>query len=84
MLDRKKLDKEILEYCKLNGISDVELFTNQCLLNGFNIIRYGTSPKDNIERQNGKVVAENNVTNDDKKEKEQVIKKKRKIIVKNN
>ena len=48
----RMLEKQIKEYCEMNDISDVEGFINRCLKQGFNIIRYGLSPMDNIERQN--------------------------------
>ena len=71
MSKEDKLYNEIKEYCNLNGIDDVEAFSYKCLLDGFNIVRYGMSPSDNIKKQN-------NVSND-----VEVVKKKRKIIVKN-
>lgn len=43
-----EIDKIILshikEYCKMNGIKDVRNFVNKCLLDGFNIMKYGVSP----------------------------------------
>ena len=71
-LKRSKLDSEIIEYCRLNKIDDISEFCYKCMLNGFNIARYGISPSDNIKRQCDAV------------EVEPVVKKKRKIIVKNN
>lgn len=71
MSKEDKLYNEIKEYCNLNGIDDIEAFSYKCLLDGFNIVRYGMSPSDNIKKQN-------NVSND-----VEVVKKKRKIIVKN-
>ena len=47
-----KLINDIIDYCKENGIEDVERFANRCTKQGFNIIRFGISPKDNLERQN--------------------------------
>lgn len=46
------LCKAIDEYCKLNGIDDVNAFANRCATQGFNIVKFGLSPKDNIEREN--------------------------------
>ena len=43
MANRALLEKEIKEYCKLNGINDVAGFITQCILMGFNTFRYGTS-----------------------------------------
>lgn len=46
------LEKAIKSYCELNDIDDINAFANRCALQGFNIIKYGLSPKDNIEREN--------------------------------
>lgn len=56
MANRAKLEKEIKEYCELNNINDVAGFITQCMLKGFNIFKFGMSPGDNINRQNGIVV----------------------------
>lgn len=40
------LQEEIKEYCKVNNIKDIKAFKDECLLQGFNIIKYGLSPKD--------------------------------------
>lgn len=53
MANRALIEREIKEYCKVNGINDVAGFITQCLLRGFNIFRYGNSPSDN---KRGKVV----------------------------
>ena len=39
-----KLYDEIVEYCKLNDIEDVELFVNKLLQKGFNVEKYGNKP----------------------------------------
>ena len=39
MANRALLEKEIKEYCKLNGINDVAGFITQCILRGFNTFR---------------------------------------------
>ena len=46
------LCKAIEEYCKINGIEDINAFANRCATQGFNIVKFGLSPKDNIEREN--------------------------------
>ena len=84
MANRALLEKEIKEYCKLNGINDVAGFITQCILMGFNTFRYGTSPTDNIKRENGEI--EFKPTNREKKEKQPEVEnkievKKRKIKV---
>lgn len=84
MANRALLEKEIKEYCKLNGINDVAGFITQCILMGFNTFRYGTSPTDNIKRENGEI--ESKPTNRERKEKQPEVEnkievKKRKIKV---
>ena len=46
------LEKSIRSYCELNGIEDINAFVNRCAMQGFNIVKFGTSPKDNIDREN--------------------------------
>ena len=84
MANRALLEKEIKEYCKLNGINDVAGFITQCILSGFNTFRYGTSTTDNIKRENGEI--EYKPTNRERKEKQPEVEnkievKKRKIKV---
>ena len=84
MANRALLEKDIKEYCKLNGINDVAGFITQCILMGFNTFRYGTSPTDNIKRENGEI--ESKPTNRERKEKQPEVEnkievKKRKIKV---
>lgn len=84
MANRALLEKEIKEYCKLNGINDAAGFITQCILMGFNTFRYGTSPSDNIKRENGEI--ESKPTNRERKEKQPEVEnkievKKRKIKV---
>ena len=84
MANRALLEKEIKEYCQLNGINDVAGFITQCILMGFNTFRYGTSPTDNIKRENGEI--ESKPTNRERKEKQPEVEnkievKKRKIKV---
>jgi len=49
---KDKLEKEIKKYCKINNIEDVDDFVNKCAYQGFMIIKFGTSPSDNIIREN--------------------------------
>ena len=67
MANRVQLEKEIKEYCQLNNINDVAGFITQCMLMGFNTVKYGVSPKDNIKRENNEVDTKS--TNKVKKEK---------------
>ena len=46
------LEKSIRSYCEANEIEDVNAFANRCALQGLNIVKFGTSPRDNIEREN--------------------------------
>lgn len=46
------LEKNIRSYCEINGIEDVNAFANRCASQGLNIIKFGTSPIDNINREN--------------------------------
>ena len=46
------LEKQIRQYCELNEIEDINAFANRCLSQGFNIVKYGTSPSDNSEMEN--------------------------------
>ena len=56
MANRALVEKEIKEYCELNDINDVPGFITQCMLRGFNIFKFGTSPGDNIKREKGEIV----------------------------
>lgn len=39
-----KIQEEILYYCKINNIEDVDKFLIKILTNGFNIAKYGNGP----------------------------------------
>lgn len=45
------LCRQIEEYCKANNIEDINAFANRCATQGFTIVKFGLSPKDNIERE---------------------------------
>ena len=79
MLNRKTLEKEINEYCRLNSIDNVEQFITRCLMSGFNIVRYGVSPGDNIKREKG---VSDEPEKEDSVEKKTVVRRKKKIEVK--
>lgn len=40
----KKLNEDILSYCKANEIDDVNLFINKLLQDSFTILKYGAKP----------------------------------------
>lgn len=63
MID-KKLLKEFEDFCKLNGI-DPNKKANEILRNELNIMKYGTSPIDNLKRENS--IQEVNNDNEEKK-----------------
>jgi len=46
------LERQIRQYCELNEIEDINAFANRCLSQGFSIIKFGSSPMDNINREN--------------------------------
>ena len=63
------LEKSIRSYCDLNGIEDINAFANRCAMQGFNIIKFGMSPKHNIERENNGIKdVKKNTTSTKKKE----------------
>jgi hypothetical protein len=63
------LEKSIKSYCELNGIEDINAFANRCAMQGFNIVKFGVSPKDNIDRENNGVKdIKKNASNAKKKE----------------
>lgn len=65
-----KVEQKIRSYCELNGIDDVNAFANRCCLQGLNILKYGTSPSDNISREdNGiKDISKNELKREDERE----------------
>ena len=48
---KQTLYKAISEYCSMNSIEDVDGFVERCITNGFNTIRFGSSPIDNVRRE---------------------------------
>ena len=71
------LCKAIKEYCDLNDIEDINNFANRCATQGFNIVKYGISPADNINREN------NGIKDIKKNEKKQINRKKKDIGTEN-
>ena len=47
----KRLLKEITEYCEYNDITDIEGEINRILKLGFSIVKYGTSPFEQMTKQ---------------------------------
>lgn len=48
---KPQLEENIRKYCTENKIRDVNEFTNRCTRQGFDILRFGVSPPDNIQRE---------------------------------
>ena len=77
----KSLEEAILEvkaYAELNGIEDVETLIAKCLTDGLNILKYGTSPKDNFRREHG--IQPKEPEEDVQKEEKAVQEKKKRIV----
>ena len=48
----KTLETDIMNFAKINEIDDINSFLANCLRDGFNIAKYGTSPQDNFKKEN--------------------------------
>lgn len=55
----KSLEADIMNFVKLNYIEDINNFLACCLRDGFNIAKYGISPKDNLKKENKPLKIEN-------------------------
>lgn len=53
------LETDIMNFVRLNEIEDINGFLSNCLRDGFNIAKYGYSPKDNFEKENKPFKSEN-------------------------
>lgn len=62
------LEKSIRSYCEMNDIKDVNAFANRCAMQGFNVVKFGLSPKDNIDRENNGIKDVNKNEKKSKKE----------------
>ena len=77
----KGLLQEIKNYCKLNGIKDVNSQINSCLRYGFNVLKFGDNPfkyhnpMDDIAENNSSEKEEVKVIVDEKKDKTKQSKK---------
>lgn len=47
----EKLYRDISRYCQMNNIEDVDGFIVNCLMQGYNVVKFGYTPKDNIRRE---------------------------------
>lgn len=48
----KSLETDIMNFTKINNIENINEFLVKCLRDGYNIVKYGTSPKDNFNNEN--------------------------------
>ena len=56
------IDKEFLQYCKLNNIEDVEKLAKETFKRGFDLLKYGSIPEGELTPQDkGKVVKKGNI-----------------------
>lgn len=56
----KVLEKDIMNFIRINEIGNINLFLSNCLRDGFNIAKYGYSPQDNFNKENKPFKLENN------------------------
>ena len=57
-----KLNAEILLYCSINNIADVDTFIIKLIKLGFNVHRYGTQPNLSSEQSHEELKKTNNET----------------------
>jgi len=48
----KQLEKDLIDFIKLNKIDDIDEFILSCFRNGYYIAKYGNSPKENFNSEN--------------------------------
>ena len=83
-----KLYQDISRYCQMNDIKDVESFIGNCLMQGYNIVKFGYTPKDNLRREllgikePESVIADKPVEQEDKKKEPEISKRKIRVIKK--
>ena len=46
------LENDIKSFCEINNIEDISGFLVCCLRDGYNVAKYGTSPKENFINEN--------------------------------
>ena len=47
----KQLKDEIWDYCRANNITNIDEFITKCLKQGFTIIKFGSTPFENTEKE---------------------------------
>lgn len=55
----RTLESDIMNFVKVNEVDDINGFLANCLRDGFNIAKYGVSPKDNFKNENKPLKIEN-------------------------
>lgn len=55
----RALELDIMNFVRVNEIEDINLFLTNCLRDGYNIAKFGTSPRDNFEKENKPLKVEN-------------------------
>lgn len=78
---KSQLEENIRKYCTENKIRDVNEFANRCTMQGFNILRFGMSPPDNIQREADGIKDYPKVEEEKEEQTVQVEVKKRKIRI---
>lgn len=60
MVIDEKLLKDIVQYCELNSIEDINTEINELIRIGFSIVKYGITPFQKMEAQNETLSEKNN------------------------
>ena len=68
----KSLELDIMNFVRVNEIEDVNNFLVNCLRDGYNIMKYGTSPQENFKNENKPLKIEEYDTNNEKSDSERV------------
>lgn len=50
------VDKEFIQYCKLNNIEDVEKAAKETFKRGFDLLKYGSIPESELTKQDKSIV----------------------------
>ena len=83
-----KLYQDISRYCQMNDIKDVESFIGNCLMQGYNIVKFGYTPKDNLRREllgikePESVITDKPIEQKEKKKEPEISKRKIRVIKK--
>ena len=84
----EKLYQDISRYCQMNDIEDVDSFITKCLMQGYNVVKFGYTPKDNLRREilgikePESVITDKPIEQEDKKKEPEITKRKIRVIKK--